>query len=177
VSFPKEALPDLCLKSFVDLDEREILALAISLEEEDSRIYRDFAERMKEKNPEIASVLESMQVGEVSHRQRLAELYQLRFGEHVPLVRRQDIKGFVKRKPIWLNRMLRPRRVLSEVMGMEAETRRFYRDAFNNVKSAEIRKLLGELSEAEEDHQDILVEKWKEKKKSGATGKQEHPLP
>jgi len=160
-------------KSFADLDEREILALAISLEEEDSRIYRDFVERMKEKNPEIASVLESMQAEEISHRQRLAELYQLRFGEHVPLVRRQDVKGFVKRKPVWLNRMLRPRRVIAEVMGMEAETRRFYRDVLNNVKSAEIRKLLGELSDAEEDHQDILVEKWKEKKKSSATGKEE----
>jgi rubrerythrin len=85
----------------------------------------------------------------------------------MPLVRRQDVKGFTKRKPIWLNRMLRPRRVIGEVMGMEAETRRFYRDASNKVKSAEIRKLLGELADAEEDHQDLLVQKWKEKKKSG----------
>ena len=94
-------------KTFADLDEREVLALAISLEEEDSRIYRDFTERMKEKSPEIASVLQSMYEEESSHHQRLAELYQLRFGDHVPLVRRQDVKGFVKRKPIWLNRMLR----------------------------------------------------------------------
>jgi rubrerythrin len=156
-------------KSFADLEEREILALAISLEEEDSRIYRDFMERMKEKDPEIVSVLQSMYEEESSHHARLAELYHLRFGDHIPLVRRQDVKGFLKRKPIWLNRMLRPRRVIGEVMGMEAETRRFYRDAFNQVKSAEIRKLLGELADAEEDHQDLLVEKWKEKKKSGAT--------
>jgi rubrerythrin len=159
-------------KSFTDLDEREVLALAISLEEEDSRIYRDFAERMKEKNPEIASVLQSMYEEESSHRARLAELYQLRFGDHIPLVRRHDVKGFTKRKPIWLNRMLRPRRVIGEVMGMEAETRRFYRDAFNKVKSAEIRKLLGELADAEEDHQDLLAEKWKEKKKSGVLAKE-----
>jgi erythrin-vacuolar iron transport family protein len=158
-------------KSFTDLDEREVLASAISLEEEDSRIYRDFTERMKEKNPEIASVLQSMCEQESSHYQRLAELYQLRFGDHVPLVRRHDVKGFIKRKPVWLNRMLRPRRVIGEVMGMEAETRRFYRDAYNKVKSAEIRKLLGELADAEEDHQDLLVEKWKEKKKSGAPAK------
>jgi erythrin-vacuolar iron transport family protein len=155
-------------KSFADLEEREVLALAISLEEEDSRIYRDFSERMKEKNPEIASVLQSMQEEESSHHARLAELYQLRFGDHIPLVRRQDVKGFLKRKPIWLNRLLRPRRVISEVMGMEAETRRFYRDASNQVKSAEIRKLLSELADAEEGHQDILVEKWKAKKKSAA---------
>jgi erythrin-vacuolar iron transport family protein len=155
-------------KSFADLDEREILALAISLEEEDSRIYRDFAERLKEKNPEIASVLQSMYEEESSHHQRLAELYQLRFGDHIPLVRRHDVKGFTKRKPIWLNRMLRPRRVIGEVMAMEADTRRFYRDAFNKVKSAEIRKLVGELADAEEDHQDLLVEKWKEKKKTSA---------
>lgn len=160
-------------KSFADLEEREILALAISLEEEDSRIYRDFSERMKEKNPEIASVLLSMHEEESAHHGRLAEIYQLRFGDHIPLVRRQDVKGFVKRKPLWLNRLLRPRRVIGEVMGMEAETRRFYRDAFNKVKSAEIRKLLGELADAEEDHQDLLVEKWKEKKKSGAVSKEE----
>jgi erythrin-vacuolar iron transport family protein len=155
-------------KSFADLNERELLALAISLEEEDSRIYRDFMERLREKNPEIAAVLQSRYEVESSHHQRLAELYQLRFGDRIPLVRRQDIKGFPKRKPLWLNRMLRPRRVISEVMGMEADTRRFYRDAFNKVKSAEIRELLGELADAEEDHQDLLVEKWKEKKKSGA---------
>ncbi|HZC34628.1 MAG TPA: ferritin family protein [Chthoniobacterales bacterium] len=153
-------------KSIAELEEREILALAISLEEEDSRIYKDLAQRMKEKNPQIASVLQAMQEEESSHHARLAQLYQLRFGDHVPLVRRQDVKGFVKRKPVWLNRLLRPRRVISEVMGMETETRRFYRDAFNQVKSAEIRKLLGELADAEEDHQDVLVEKWKEKKKS-----------
>jgi erythrin-vacuolar iron transport family protein len=159
-------------KSFADLEEREILALAISLEEEDSRIYRDFTERMKEKNPEIASVLQSMYEEESTHHKRLTELYQLRFGDHIPLLRRQDVKGFVKRKPIWLSRMLRPRRVISEVMGMEAETRRFYQDALNKVKSAEIRKLLTELAEAEEDHQDVLVEKWKEKKKAAAPSKE-----
>jgi rubrerythrin len=71
--------------------------------------------------------------------------------------------------------MLRPRRVISEVMGMEAETRRFYRDAANKVKSAEIRKLLGELADAEEDHQDLLVEKWREKKKSGTTAGEQPP--
>src|SRR5260370_9538033 len=159
-------------KSFADLDEREVLALAISLEEEDSRIYRDFTERMKEKNPEIASVLQSMHEEESSHHQRLAELYQLRFGDHTPFVRRQDVKGFVKRKPIWLNRMVRPRRGIAEVMGMEAETRRFYRDACNKVKSADIRKLLGELTVAEEDHQELLLEKWKEKKKSTVRSQQ-----
>jgi rubrerythrin len=160
-------------KSFADLEEREILALAIALEEEDSRIYRDFSERMKEKNPETASILQSMYEQESSHRDRLTELYQLRFGDHIPLVRRQDVKGFIKRKPIWLSRILRPRRVLSEVMAMEADSRRFYQDALNRVKSAETRKLLSELAEAEEDHQDILVEKWKEKKKSGALSKEE----
>src|SRR6266481_749061 len=85
-------------KSLTDLDEREVLALAISLEEEDSRIYRDFMERMKERNPEIASILQSMYEEESSHHERLAELYQLRFGGHIPLIRRQDVKGFIKTK-------------------------------------------------------------------------------
>src|SRR5258708_33722193 len=122
-------------KSFADLDEREVLALAISLEEEDSRIYRDFTERMKEKNPEIASVLQSMHEEESSHHQRLAELYQLRFGDHTPFVRRQDVKGFVNRKPLWLTGMVRPRRRIHVVLGLEEETRGSTRDARVNEKS------------------------------------------
>jgi rubrerythrin len=170
---PKRNIKRFMPKSFADLEEREILALAISLEEEDGRIYRDFAERMREKHPEIASVLQSMYEEESSHCERLTKLYQLRFGDHIPLVRRQDVKGFINRKPIWLNRILRPRAVIGEVMGMEAETRRFYQDAANQVESVEVRTLLGELADAEEDHQDVLVEKWKEKKKSGALSKEE----
>ena len=113
-------------RSFTDLGEREVLALAISLEEEDSRIYRDYAERMKEKYPETASILQSMHEVELSHQRRLTELYQARFGDHIPYFRRQDVKGFIKRKPIWLNVHLKPKRVRQDAMAMEAESRRFY---------------------------------------------------
>ena len=155
-------------KLFNDLDEREILALAISLEEEDSRIYLDFIERLKAKYPETSAIVQSMHEEELSHLTRLKALFRQRFGDHLPLVRRQDVKGFLKRKPIWLELTLKPRRVVSTVMNMEAESRRFYQDAMNKVTSVDIRELLSDLAVAEEDHQDLLVDKTREKKKTGA---------
>ena len=160
-------------RSFSDLGEREVLALAISLEEEDSRIYRDYAVRMKEKYPETASILQSMHEVELSHHRRLIEVFQGRFGEHVPYLRRQDVKGFIKRKPIWLNIHLKPKRVRQDVMAMEAESRRFYQEAMDQVKSPEVRVLLQELAAVEEDHQDIFVEEVRKKKKSGALAKED----
>jgi rubrerythrin len=151
-------------KEFTDLEEREILALAIALEEEDSCIYADFAEKLKANHPAMASILESMRQEESNHQARLLEIYKQEYGDYVPLVRRQDVKGFIKRKPIWLNRKLQPKRVLGAVMLMEAETRRFYREASNTVTSADVQKLLVELADAEEDHQDALVELTKQKK-------------
>ena len=155
-------------KAFTDLEEREILALAITLEEEDRRIYRDFAEKLKSRHPAMASILESMSEEETAHHARLLETYKLEYGDHIPLVRRQDVKGFVKRKPIWLDGKLQPKRVLGAAMTMEAETRRFYREASNAVTSADIQKLLIELADAEEDHQDALVELTKKEKKKSA---------
>jgi erythrin-vacuolar iron transport family protein len=160
-------------RSFSDLSEREVLALAISLEEEDSRIYRDYAERMKEKYPETASILQSMHEVELSHHRRLIEVFHSRFGDHVPYLRRHDVKGFIKRKPIWLNIHLKPKRVRQDVMGMEAESRRFYQEAVNQVKSSEVRVLLQELAAVEEEHQDIFVEEVRKKKKSGALAKED----
>ena len=160
-------------RSFSDLGEKEVLALAISLEEEDSRIYRDYAERMKEKYPETASILQAMHEVELSHHRRLIEIFQGRFGDHVPYLRRQDVKGFIKRKPIWLDLHLKPKRVRQDVMAMEAESRRFYQDAVGQVKSPEVRVLLQELAAVEEDHQEIFVEEVKKKKKSEALAKEE----
>jgi erythrin-vacuolar iron transport family protein len=151
-------------KAFTDLEEREILALAIALEGEDSCIYADFAEKLRAKHPSMASILESMRQEETSHHARLLEIYKQEYGDYIPLVRRQDVKGFIKRKPIWLDRKLQPKRVLGAVMLMEAETRRFYREAGNTVTSAGVQKLLIELADAEEDHQDALVELTKQKK-------------
>src|SRR5262249_2759497 len=101
-------------------------------------------------------------------------LFHQRFGNHLPLVRRQDVKGFLKRRPIWPELTLNPRRVLSTVLNMEAESRRFYQDAMNKVTSADIHQLLSELATVQKDHLDLLVEKTKEKKKKGALSAEQY---
>ena len=94
------------MKNFKEMSEREILALAISLEEEDERVYADFFEGLRQDYAGSAAVFESMRKEESEHRRRLIELYQQKFGEHIPLIRRQDVKGFVQRTPVWLVRPL-----------------------------------------------------------------------
>src|ERR1022692_5101542 len=96
------------MRSFDSLSEREILALAVSLEEEDERIYGDFADGLRENYPATADMFEGMRKEESGHRRRLIELHQARFGDHLPLIRRQDVKGFISRKPVWLRGPLPP---------------------------------------------------------------------
>ncbi|MCL2385627.1 MAG: rubrerythrin, partial [Alphaproteobacteria bacterium] len=115
------------MKNFSDLSEQEILALAISLEEEDSRIYDEFAHGLDENYPDTANMFRAMAAEETGHRHRLLNLYRKRFGEHIPLIRRQDIKGFVERKPVWLSRPLGLDKIRAQAEVMEAETKRFYR--------------------------------------------------
>src|SRR6266481_5771165 len=95
------------MKKFHELSEREVLALAIALEEEDERVYADFAEGLRQDYPASAAMFEGMREEESGHRRRLIDLYRQKFGEHIPLIRRHDIKGFVQRKPVWLARPLR----------------------------------------------------------------------
>ena len=159
-------------KAVAELDERELLALAISLEEEDSRIYCHFRERLKKEHPEVAEIIQPIYEEEISQQVRLTELYHQTFGDHVLFIRTHDVnirthdvKGFLKRRPFWLRPLLKPKKVLAEVMRMEAEARRFYTEAVNQVTSPATQKLFRDLAEEEEDHQDLLVEKWKEKKK------------
>src|SRR5437870_804397 len=83
------------MRSFKSLSEQEVLALAISLEEEDARIYDDFADGLKDTHPAVANQFRELRAEEDSHRHRLLDLYQQKFGAHIPLIRRQDIKGFV----------------------------------------------------------------------------------
>jgi rubrerythrin len=139
-------------KSFKDLSEREILALAIRLEEEDGRIYGDFAEGLRESYPATAKMFEEMQAEEGSHRDSLIETYRKRFGEHIPLIRREDVKGFISRRPIWLVRPLGVAAVRKQAAVMEMETRRFYEHAIEHVTDASTRKLLGDLAETERKH-------------------------
>jgi len=139
-------------KKFKDLTEREILALAITLEEEDSRVYADFADGLRETYPATAKMFEEMQEEESGHRRALIETYRRRFGEHIPLIRRQDVKGFIQHKPVWLVRPLGIDTVRKQAEIMELETRRFYEHAIEKVTDAGIRKLLGDLAEVERKH-------------------------
>ncbi len=139
-------------KNFKDLSEREIVALAISLEEEDARIYGDFADGLRESYPASARIFEEMQAEESKHRASLIDLYRQRFGEHVPLIRRQDVNGFVQRRPVWLVRPLGLDVVRKQAEVMELETRRFYEQAISRITDVSTRRLLGDLAEAERGH-------------------------
>ena len=144
-------------KNFKDLTEREILALAIQQEEEDSRVYSDFAEGLRETYPATAKIFEEMQAEESRHRQSLIEIYRQRFGEHIPLIRRQDVKGFIERRPIWLVRPLGIHAVRKQVEIMELETRQFYERAIEKISDASTRKLLGNLAEVERQHSEFAA--------------------
>src|ERR1700730_5639780 len=139
-------------KRFKDLSEKEILALAIQLEEEDGRVYGDFAEGLRDTYRSTAKMFEDMQAEESRHRQRLIDLYQQRFGSHIPLIRRQDVKGFVERRPEWLVRPLGINKVRKQAEIMELETERFYERALQHISDASTRKLLGDLAEIERQH-------------------------
>ena len=139
-------------KRFKDLSEKEILALAIQLEEEDGRVYSDFAEGLRDTYPSTAKMFEDMQAEESRHRQSLIDLYQQRFGSHIPLIRRQDVKGFVERRPEWLVRPLGLNKVREQAEIMELETQRFYEHALQYISDASTRRLLGDLAEVERQH-------------------------
>jgi len=141
------------MKKFAELSEQEILALAISLEEEDERVYADFAEALRADYPATAAVLSGMGAEETVHRQRLTELCQRKFGDHIPLLRRQDVKGFVQRKPLWLVRPLGLDAVRRFAASMELETRQFYEKAAARTTDAEVRRLLDDLAQAERKHE------------------------
>lgn len=141
------------MKNFDELSEREILALAISLEEEDERVYADFEEGLRQDFPASAAVFDGMRVEESGHRRRLIELYRQKFGDHIPLVRRQDVRGFVERKPVWLVRPLGLETVHKTASAMEVETRRFYEKAAQRTQDAGIRQLLDDLAQEERSHE------------------------
>src|ERR1017187_9027549 len=155
------------MKSFITLTERETLALAISLEEEDERVYADFAEGLKQDFPASASVFDAMRGDESGHRRRLIELYRQKFGEHIPLIRRQDVKGFVPRKPVWLVRPLGLDAVRRQASAIEVETRRFYERAAMRAQNAGIRQLLDDLAQEERQHEDRAQELTEENLRPG----------
>jgi rubrerythrin len=143
------------VKRFADLSESEILALAISSEDEDSRIYRGFADGLREAFPTSAQVFEEMADEEAHHRTLLFDLYRSKFGEYLPLIRRQDVRGFIKHKPLWLMRPLGLDDVRKYAENMEFESERFYRKAAETTRDASIRELLVWLAEAEAVHESL----------------------
>lgn len=136
-----------------DLTEQQLLALAISNEEDDSRIYRAFAVNLRENYPATAKVFEGMAEEETGHRTRLYDLYRTKFGEFLPLVRRQDVKGFLKRKPLWLTTHLSIETIRAEAVSMEQEAAAFYRKAASQSLDVSIRQLLNDLADIEEKHE------------------------
>ena len=141
------------MKAFDELAEREILALAISSEEEDGRIYADFAEGLRETFPDTAKVFTDMAGEESEHRRMLIDLHVAKFGDHIPLVRRQDVRGFVHRKKLWEVRPHGIDAVRNQARQMEQDSGRFYQRAAARTNDASIRKLLGDLAEAELAHE------------------------
>ena len=140
------------MRDFNSLSEKEILALAIFLEEEDERIYADLAEGLRENFSGSAEVFDGMREEESEHRRRLIELFRQKFGEHIPLIRRQDVKGFVQRQPVWLIQPLNLQKIRNQVSAMEVETRRFYERAAARATDASIRQLLDDLAQVERTH-------------------------
>lgn len=141
------------MKKFDALTEQEILALAISLEEEDERTYADLVESLRHDYPASATMFEAMQAEESGHRRRLIELYKQKFGEHIPLVRRQDVQGFVQRKAVWLMKPLRLDAVRKQASANEVETRHFYERSAALARDASIRQLLDDLANEERHHE------------------------
>ena len=139
-------------RPFTSLSEQEILALAISSEEDDARIYRAYADGLREEFPDSARIFEEMAEEEDRHRQRLIELHKKRFGENIPLIRREHVRGYYERKPDWLVRPLGLEKTRAQAEQMEAQAARFYHAAAKRTQDADTRKLLGDLAAMEEGH-------------------------
>jgi erythrin-vacuolar iron transport family protein len=143
------------MKSFADLSEKEVLALSISNEEEDCRIYLNIAERLRAQYPDTAKLFEDMAQEETGHRDMLYDLYRSKFGEFLPLIRRQDVRGFIKHKPIWMVESLGLDEVRKYASATEMETARFYRKAAERSRDVSVRQLLTKLADAEDVHTDF----------------------
>ena len=141
------------MKRFDELSEPEVLALAISNEEEDSRVYADFAHSLREEYPSTATMFADMAAEEGEHRRQLIDTFMVRFGDHIPLVRRHDIRGNVERKPHWQVKAAGVEAVRRHAAQMERDAERFYRLAASRTSDAAVRKLLGDLADTEAQHE------------------------
>jgi rubrerythrin len=162
------------MKRFCDLNESQLLALAITAEEEDGRIYRDFAQELRKNFPATAKLFDCMADEESGHRHRLIELYQKKFGDHIPLIRRQDVKGFMVPRSSWLVRTVRPEKAREQAALMEMDARRFYEAAAQVAKDAAVRQLLGDLAQEEQKHEAVAVQVNESQAANGELDIEEH---
>jgi rubrerythrin len=142
-------------RPFSTLSEQEILALAISSEEDDGRIYRSYADGIREQFPQSAKIFDEMAEEEDGHRAALIDLHRKRFGERIPLIRREHVRGYYERKPDWLVRPLGIDHVRNQAEEMERQARLFYSEAAKRTPDAATRKLLGDLEAAESSHESL----------------------
>lgn len=141
------------MKHLKDLSEAEVLALAITNEEEDSRIYSTFAHKLRAEFPSTAAMFDAMVIEEQDHKNMLLDIYHRKFGTQLPYITRQDVRGFLKRNPVWLMENLRIDTIRKQAALMELEAGEFYARAATQSKDVEIRKLLGDLALIEKGHE------------------------
>jgi len=152
---------------FRELNESQLLALAIAAEEEDAHVYRDFAAALRADFPAATELFTKMAAEEDGHRHRLIELHRRRFGDHIPLLRREDVRGFIVRRPSWSARVLRPEKARAEAALMEMQSRRFYEAAAQRTTDAAMRQLLGDLAREEQRHETTAEEINREQEAAG----------
>ena len=145
------------MKRFADLTEQEVIALAIANEEEDQRIYLQFATRLRADFPGTAKVFDAMALEESEHRRMLLDLHQLKYGDQLPYITRQDVSGFMKRRAVWLFEELRLDEVRRQAEMMEMEAANFYEKAAEKARDVDVRKLLGDLAATERKHESLAV--------------------
>src|SRR6201981_2485470 len=145
------------MKNFAELSEREVWAISIAAKNKDSRIYASFAEDLAERYPDSAKLFEEMAEEEKRHRHMLLEMYEQRFGQNLPPIRREDVKGFLRRRPIWLTKNLSLDTIRKEVETMEFQAERFYVKASERAEDVGVRRLLGDLAEEEKGHEKLAT--------------------
>ncbi|HLH49008.1 MAG TPA: ferritin family protein [Roseiarcus sp.] len=161
------------MKAFADLTEREILAIGVSAEEEDARIYQAFAEDLAGRYPDSAKIFEEMAEEEKTHRAKLLSMYEERFGQNLPPIRREDVKGFLKRRPIWLTKNLPLETIRKQAETMEFQAARFYSRAAEQATDVGVRRLLGELAMIEQGHEDLAHKLTKQNLTADARAKED----
>ena len=141
------------MKALSELTEREVVALAIANEEEDSRIYQSFADRLRSDFPASGHLFDDMADEERGHRDSLYELYRSRFGEHLPPIRREDVRGFLRRRTVWWNPNLDLTKMRREAELMVLQAAKFYDWAAEQAKDVSVRELFVHLAEVERNHE------------------------